>query len=79
MDAEERKLHALIKTGIMRLGDKATPEEPNAFRHVLRHGINERKGQRCRILHCSGQIARIEFEDGHKTYVNRYCIVRAKC
>jgi hypothetical protein len=79
MEEEDREFRKLAEKGIMRLGTATiTPETPNAFRHVLRHGINERKGQKCRILHQSGTLAQIEFEDGHKTYVNRFCIVRTK-
>jgi len=79
MEEEDRQFRKLAEKGIMSLGTERTgPETPNAYRHMLRHGINERKGQKCRILHQSGSLAQIEFEDGHKTYVNRFCIVRTK-
>ena len=60
----------------MRLGEPAAPAEPEAFRHRLRWDRMERKGQKCRILKNSGQLAQIEFQDGFRTWINRFALER---
>ena len=79
MEKEDKAFTRALSAGMMRLGTPAVvPDEPNPFRHVLRWGMEDRKGQNCRIVHQSGSLAQIEFEDGHKAYVNRQAIVRRK-
>lgn len=73
---EDVQFAKLLRSGIMRLGQAATPAEPEPFRHVLRWDSLNRKGHHCRILKQSGPLAQIEFEDGFKTWINRQAIVR---
>jgi len=73
---EDVQFAKLLRSGIMRLGESATPAEPEPFRHVLRWETLNRKGQHCRILKTGGPLAKIEFEDGFQTWINRQAIVR---
>lgn len=76
---EDVQFAKLLRSGIMRLGEPATPAEPEPFRHVLRWDLLNRKGQHCRILKQRGPLAQIEFEtDGFKTWINRSAIVRRR-
>jgi hypothetical protein len=50
--------------------------DPNALTHYLAWDFDGRQGQKCRILEAGTRTARIAFEDGFVTIINRLAIRR---
>ena len=63
----------------MTQGDGMMPTtDPNALTHYLAWDFGGRQGQKCRILKAGMRTARIAFEDGFETIINRLAIRRIK-
>jgi hypothetical protein len=75
--SEEKQWDGIVKTAIMRLGtNPTTATTPTPFPYVLVWDRLGRKGQPCRIIRQTTRTAQIEFQDGHKTVLNRQAIRR---